>query len=321
MADSGNLPAEQKPGNVKDDSKKKGGAELEDDEDSGALSVILVTIFIILIWLAILALLVKLDVGGFGSGVLTPVLKNVPVVNRILPGYNGSISGNGFATEEELNGGYTDVDSAVSRIKELENQLTEAQQANNDLRIETDELQEEINRLRTFENNQVEFEKIKDEFYNEVVFSDKAPDISEYQKYYEEIEPANAQVLYKQVVAEEETDKKMQEYAKAYSAMKPKDAAEIFNVMVQSSGPDGDAYLVARILEACGSDARGEILGQMEAENAAIVTNIMEPEAVIDTSAGSAIPIPSASSPEKKDEEEDDEEEEEGAAAPGAATQ
>ena len=109
------------------------------------------------------------------------------------------------------------------------------------------------------------------------------------------IEPANAQILYKQVVAEEETDKKMQEYAKAYSAMKAKDAAAIFDVMVQSSGPDGDAYLVARILEACGSDARGSILGAMEAENAAIVTNIMEPAEVIDTSVGSSsspTPVP-----------------------------
>ncbi|MCR4591080.1 MAG: hypothetical protein K5668_09700 [Lachnospiraceae bacterium] len=292
MADGNNLPASQGSGNLKENNKKKGGEDLNDDEDSGALSIILVTLFIILIWLAILGLLVKLDVGGFGSGVLTPVLKDVPVVNRILPGYNPNLEGNGFATGDEIDGGYTDVDSAVSRIKELENQLTEAQQANNELRVSNDELQEEIDRLRTFENNQVEFEKIKDEFYNEVVFSDKAPDISEYQKYYEQIEPANAQILYKQVVAEEQTDEKMQEYAKAYSAMKAKDAAKIFDVMVQSTGADGDAYLVARILKACGSDARGEILGAMQEENAAIVTNIMEPEAVIDTSGSSSGPTP-----------------------------
>ncbi len=291
MADGNNLPAEQGAGNVRENSRKKGGEDINDDEDSGALSIILVTIFIVLIWLAILGLLIKLDVGGFGSGVLTPVLKDVPFVNRVLPGYNADLEGNGFGTDE-IDGGYTDVDSAVARIKELENQLTEAQQTNNDLRLSNDELQSEIDRLRTFENNQVEFEKIKDEFYNEVVFSDKAPDPSEYQKYYEQIEPANAQILYKQVVAEEETDKKMQEYAKAYSAMKPKDAAEIFNVMVQSSGADGDAYLVARILEACGSDARGEILGAMEADNAAIVTNIMEPEAVIDTTGSGPKPVP-----------------------------
>ncbi len=286
MADSNNLPAEQGKGNLS--SKKKGGADPEDDEDSGALSIILVTIFIILIWLAILALLIKLDVGGFGSGVLTPVLKDVPIVNRVLPGYNGSVSGNGFGTEDELYGGYQDVDSAVERIKELENQITEAQQSNNELRIENDALKGEISRLQTFENNQVEFEKIKDEFYNEVVFTDNAPDISEYRKYYEEIEPTNAQVLYKQVVAEEQQDKEMEEYAKAYSGMKAKEAAAIFDIMVNSTGADGDAYLVARILEHCGSDARGSILGAMQADNAAIVTNIMEPDATISTAAPSS---------------------------------
>lgn len=36
-------------------------------------------------WLIIMALLVKLDVGGFGSTVLAPILKDVPYINRILP--------------------------------------------------------------------------------------------------------------------------------------------------------------------------------------------------------------------------------------------
>ena len=27
----------------------------------------------------------KMDVGGFGSNVLTPILKDVPVINKILP--------------------------------------------------------------------------------------------------------------------------------------------------------------------------------------------------------------------------------------------
>ena len=30
-------------------------------------------------------MLIKLDVGGFGSGVLAPVIKDVPYLNKILP--------------------------------------------------------------------------------------------------------------------------------------------------------------------------------------------------------------------------------------------
>ena len=55
-------------------------ADLEADEDgNGSGSVFLVTFIIVLIWIAILCLVVKLDLGGFGSNVLTPVLKDVPV--------------------------------------------------------------------------------------------------------------------------------------------------------------------------------------------------------------------------------------------------
>ena len=68
--------------------KQRKALEAEDyegEDEGGALSIILVTLVIVLIWLAILALLVKLDIGGFGSGVLRPILKDVTVINKILP--------------------------------------------------------------------------------------------------------------------------------------------------------------------------------------------------------------------------------------------
>ena len=57
----------------------------DDDDEGGGFFAVLIVIFIVIIWLAILALLVKLDVGGFGSSVLYPVFKDVPVINKILP--------------------------------------------------------------------------------------------------------------------------------------------------------------------------------------------------------------------------------------------
>jgi hypothetical protein len=60
-------------------------AELDDDEVGGGIPVFLVTGLIVVVWIAILCLLVKLDVGGFGSGVLAPILKDVPVISKILP--------------------------------------------------------------------------------------------------------------------------------------------------------------------------------------------------------------------------------------------
>ena len=57
------------------------------DESTGSKIVtVLIVLVIVVIWLAIFGVLIKLDVGNFGSEVLYPVLKDVPVVNMILPG-------------------------------------------------------------------------------------------------------------------------------------------------------------------------------------------------------------------------------------------
>ena len=57
----------------------------EEQESGGKLAVALASIIFIIIWLAILALVIKMDIGGFGSTVLQPILKDVPYINKILP--------------------------------------------------------------------------------------------------------------------------------------------------------------------------------------------------------------------------------------------
>lgn len=133
-------------------------AQLDDDE-GGGISVFFVTVIIVIIWVAILCLLIKLDVGGFGSGVLAPVLKDVPVVNKILPA-DSTVT----TDDEESYGGYTSLREAVDYIKELELQLEDAQAASSVDSEELSELRAEIERLQTFEDAQVEFERIKTEF-------------------------------------------------------------------------------------------------------------------------------------------------------------
>ena len=57
----------------------------------------------------------------------------------------------------------------------------------------------------------------KEKYYEEVVFSDQAPDIQQYKTYYESIDPENAEVLYKQVVEQITYDSQVEDYAKTYS--------------------------------------------------------------------------------------------------------
>ena len=246
-------------------------SRLADDEGSN-FPVIVTTLVIVLVWIAILCALVKLDIGGFGSGVLAPVLKNVPVVNKILPDSEQEISEDGEESIDVDTAGYSSLKEAVKQIKELETQLQEYQTEISERDEQIAALQEEIARLQTFEDAQVEFERIKNEFYNEVVYADNGPGAEEYQKYYESMDPATAEVLYKQVVAQLQEDKEIQDYAQAYSEMKPKEAAGIFEKMTDNLD------LAARILAQMEPDDRGKILGVMNPEVAAKLTKIMEPD-------------------------------------------
>lgn len=58
----------------------------------------------------------------------------------------------------------------------------------------------------------------------------------------------------------------------AYSEMKPKQAAGIFEAMTNNLD------LAAKILREMSAEDRGEILGVMDAEVAAKLTKIMEPD-------------------------------------------
>ena len=240
-------------------------AEEEESGVGGKLAVAVATIFIILMWLAILALVIKMDIGGFGSTVLQPLLKDVPYINKILPE---------TAADEpavDVQYPYTTLEEAINRIKELEVELANSQSQSQGNSENVAQLEAEIARLKEFENNQSAFEEEKTKFYQEVVFGDNAPDISEYRKYYESIDPANAEVLYKQVVQQEEADSEIQGYAQTYAEMKPKQAAAIMENMTDN------LKLVAKILKNMDIEKRGDILGAMDAEVAARLTKIMEP--------------------------------------------
>ena len=241
--------------------------ELDEQIDGSSASVVIVTLFIILIWLGILVLLVKMDVGGFGSNVLTPILKDVPVINKILP----SESTTETTKNEEAYGGYNSLKDAVEQIKTLEKQLDQAQSTNATYAEQIDTLKTEVQRLKTFEDNQVEFQKIKEQFYEEVVYAENGPGADEYRQYYEEMDPTTAEALYKQVIQTEAADKQMQEYANTFSNMQASEAAAILGNMTDNLD------LAASILKNLDVSTRGAILGAMDSASAARIVKIMDP--------------------------------------------
>ncbi len=251
--------------------RKKEKAESDDlegaEESTGSkIMVFFVSLIIIIIWLAIIVLLIKWDVGGFGSTVLGPLLKDVPYVNQILPDSVLEVE-----STEDAAYAYDSMDEAVARIKELENQLADAQNASSTDAQYISELESQAAELEQYKQEEADFEAIKEKFYEEVVFSDSAPDIEEYKTYYESIDPANAEMLYRQVVEQTAEDEKLDEYVNTYSNMKPKEAAAIFDTMTDN------LKLVANILMNMDAQSRADILGKMDSSTAAKVTEIMEP--------------------------------------------
>lgn len=251
---------------AKKEAKNQLDGDYQEEESTGSkIAVFLVTLIIIAIWVAILGVLIHFDVGGFGSTVMQPILKDVPYINKILP-----------KTEEEENKDsdkypYKNLDEAIAYIKELEKELADAKDSNSENDAYMADLESQAAQWQEYKANEAKYEEEKAKFYEEVVFSDQAPDINEYKKYYESIDPENAEALYKQVVEQQQEDEQIQDYVKAYSQMKPKQAAAIFDTMTD------DLELVAKILSAMNADARGDILGNMNTDTAAKVTKLMEP--------------------------------------------
>ena len=272
MAEEMDKKAAKKAEKARKKAEKKAAKNMETDlenteeEEGGSskLAVALVTLVIIIVWLAILALLIKWDVGGFGSTVMRPLLKDIPYVNRILPDSEDDLS-----TEEDYP--YKNMDEAVAYIKELEQELAQAQQGSSENSAYIADLEAQSQKLKEYEANEAAFEEEKEKFYNEVVFSDQAPDIEQYKEYYESIDPDNAELLYKQVVEQQQTDSKISDYVKGYSQMKPKEAAAIFDTMTDNLN------LVAQILENMDAQSRADILGKMNSDTAAKVTEFMNP--------------------------------------------
>ena len=243
--------------------------ELEGDEEGGGFVTFIATLFIVLLWLAVIVVVIKLDVGGFGSSVLAPVLKNVPVLNLILPESTASET-----LDPTMYGGYTNLQDAVNRIYSLEAELEAIKSATltKDERIAA--LEAEVTRLSQFETMQVDFQRIRNEFYEEVIYAENGPGPEAYVKYFESMDPTTAEFLYKQVVEDLQVSREIQDYVSAYSSMKPKEAAALFEQMTDTEG----IQLAARILGAMNPEDRAAIFNQMDKEVAARITKILDPE-------------------------------------------
>lgn len=241
------------------------GTDKKNEESTGnKIVTFLIALAIVIVWLGVFGLLIKLDVGGVGSKVFYPVLKDVPFVNKILP----DAGDDSLSLESDYN--FSSMDEAIAKIKELEAQIDSLSSVNGSNSQYIAELEAEVTRLKTFEEDQKEFEKRKLEFDKEVVYADNAPGIEEYKKYYEGIDADNAEEIYRQVVEQMQIDKQLAEQSERYANMDPASAAAILDVMAS-----GDLDIVAQILLNMDTDKAALIMAELDSATAAKVTKMM----------------------------------------------
>lgn len=238
----------------------------EEKRSDKRLLTVLVAVLIAVLWLAIFIFLIKIDVGGFGSGVLRPILKDVPILNLILP----DVSDEELAQEYGYE--YKSIVDANQRIEELEEILTGVVVDNDDDNETADyiaELEAEISRLKVIEEEQEEFKERQKEFDKNVVFAEAAPDVEEYKKYYETIDPANAEIIYRQVVEQMQYSSAILEKAEIYRQMDEKAAANILETL------SADLEAVAEILLSMRPKESAAIMAEMDSLFAAKITKKM----------------------------------------------
>lgn len=226
---------------------------------------ILIVVLIVITWLSVMALLIKCDVGGFGSGVLRPIFKDVPVIRTILPDASDA------EVIRESDYPYDNLEDALAQIAVLD-----AANASKDAEIAAlnDTILEQASEISVLSANleeQQEFELKKNEFYDEIVYGEMAPDADTYIEWYNELDAEHAEEVYREIIEAKQADEDIVELATAYESMDAAAAAKILESM------SNDMDTVALIMNNMGTEAQGNILAAMDPSFAASVTKKLLP--------------------------------------------
>lgn len=251
----------------KDKTKTKVSKDnVADNEEGkkGKLGIMFLLSFLVIF--GALILLIKLDVGGLGTKILGPSLKDVPVVNLILP----------EMPTEELDSGevfdynFETIDEAVERLKATEILLKEKEKEAEKLNETLSQNKAEIERLKVFEAEQLQFEQDKAEFDRLVA---EQADPETFMEYVERMYPESALEIYENIVAEKQVNEEIASVANMYQEMKPKNAAAILEETVNR-----DIDMAAEILLQLDPSQAGAILAAMDSTIADKVSRYMYPE-------------------------------------------
>ena len=238
---------------------------MAEGKKGGALRIIIVLIVVLLILIIGAGAMIRFDVFGLGSNVVGPVIKDVPVLNMILPEMPEEVEGDGI---EAYN--FETMEEAVEILKLTEKMLKESGEEAEKLSEQLNQLTAEVERLKVFENNQLQFEEDKADFDALVATT---PEGIVYKDWFEKMYPENAARIYEQVAGEVAISEEMKGVINIYEDMKADEAATILESLAVTKLDQ-----VTTIIKALSSEQAAKILGAMDASTAGKITTYMSPQ-------------------------------------------
>ncbi len=213
--------------------------------------------FIFLGVIGLLGAAVYFNMGNITEKYLRPSMEKIPIVRNILPPKK----------EQDL---YGDLDrqQLVAQIENLKQEISVNEQQVTSLNADLIDKEKQIERLKEFENQQLQFKEDKKEFDRIVGENDPKA----FADFYKKMDPQMAEIIYQQTIQDQKVTKDIKKYTATYEVMDPSSAASIMEEMVNT-----DLDLVVLILKNIEEEQRGAILGEMDPKNAARVTKRMAP--------------------------------------------
>lgn len=234
-------------------------------DNGGFVKIIVLIIVILLILIVGAGAMIKFDVFSLGTQVVGPAIKDVPLLNMILPEMPEELSEADMASYN-----FETVEEAVEVLKITENMLKESAEEAEKISEQLTQLTAEVERLKVFEGNQLQFEADQKTF-DDLVASNAEAIV--FEDWFEKMNPENAAEIYAQVIEEVKYDEDLKGLVDIYQSMKPAQAASILEDMTITQ-----LDLVSKIIKNLSADQSADILGGMEAATAAKITTYISPQ-------------------------------------------
>ncbi len=203
------------------------------------------------------------DVLGARTKYVMPLLEKVPFINNLIKEQEeqDTIDPNDPYANMNKKQLSALIASQQAQIDRLNQDAADTQQK---IKLYTDE----IDRLKGIEDQQLEFKRQKEEFDTLIAQNDPQA----YSKFYESINPENAEKLYKEAVGVTEKSKAYKSYIAKIEAVDDSEAAKILEELSKT-----DMDLTVNILNNIKNEKAGSVIAKMDTRIASRVVKRMTP--------------------------------------------